>query len=751
VLNFNVTYDSSITSQSQSFQTMYHTAVNAALAFFQSEFTNNVTVNITFAWGGTGANFVAENNFYYQTYSYAQIVTALKASQHSADDIAAYTTLPVNDPTGTGHLYGLTTGQAMALGLTVGFSHPYDDYVTLSSDLAWTFDPNNRAVPGKYDAIGAMEHEITEGIFGRIGSLGSASAGLASGVYTPLDLFRYSAAGVRDFNPGHNDYFSIDGQHLLTEFNNHKQFGGDVSDWYPTIQGDSFGDSYSGVAGLVTATDLRELDILGWTLASSLPDLTAGSLTLSATAAGTSVGYQINNVGGAAAGASTTGIYLSTDSTISSADALLTTASTPSLTVGGVDSEIASLSFPGNLTPGTYYIGALSDYNGQVTEGDETNNASNAIPVILGNNSANTLTGTAGDDTIFGLGGNDTINGGAGADVMIGGIGDDVYYVDNPGDVVIENANEGNDIVYASVDYTIGPNIESVVLVEGAGDINVVGNSMANALVGNSGDNTLDGKGGNDTMIGGAGDDIYFVDSTSDLVVENPNEGNDIVYASVDYTIGPNIESVVLIEGAGNINAAGSDTANALVGNSGNNTLDGKGGDDTMIGGAGNDIYFVDSTSDLVVEKPNEGNDIVYASVDYTIGPNVESLVLIEGAGNINGSGSNVDNAIVGNSGNNVIDGGGGHDLLTGNAGNDTFVFASGEANGDAIVDFSGNGAAAGDSFRFTGFGTAAQGATFTEIGTTNQWQIHSGLDAHNEVITLLNSASVHPSDYILV
>ena len=54
-MNFNVTYDSSVTSQSQSFQTMYHTAVNAALAFYQSEFTNNVTVNITFAWGSTGS------------------------------------------------------------------------------------------------------------------------------------------------------------------------------------------------------------------------------------------------------------------------------------------------------------------------------------------------------------------------------------------------------------------------------------------------------------------------------------------------------------------------------------------------------------------------------------------------------------------------------------------------------------------------------------------------------------------------
>ena len=105
-------------------------------------------------------------------------------------------------------------------------------------------------------------------------------------------------------------------------------------------------------------------------------------------------------------------------------------------------------------------------------------------------------------------------------------------------------------------------------------------------------------------------------------------------------------------------------------------------------------------------------------------------------------------NTLVGNSGDDILDGGGGLDQLTGNGGNDTFVFAAGEADGDAVVDFTGNGALAGDSFRFVGFSTAAGGGTFTQIGAT-QWQIHSGLDGHNEVITLLNGASVHASDYV--
>ena len=113
------------------------------------------------------------------------------------------------------------------------------------------------------------------------------------------------------------------------------------------------------------------------------------------------------------AAASTTGLYLSTDSTITTSDTLLGTFSSPSLGAGGSDSESIALSLPTNLTAGTYYLGVIADYNGQISESNETNNASNAIPIIVGNSNANTLTGTTGNDTMFGLAGNDTINGGS--------------------------------------------------------------------------------------------------------------------------------------------------------------------------------------------------------------------------------------------------------------------------------------------------------------------------------------------------
>jgi Ca2+-binding RTX toxin-like protein len=67
---------------------------------------------------------------------------------------------------------------------------------------------------------------------------------------------------------------------------------------------------------------------------------------------------------------------------------------------------------------------------------------------------------SADNDVLYGFGGNDFLYGGSGADVMIGGIGDDDYYVDSLGDAVVENAGEGNDEVFSSIDYTLTANVE---------------------------------------------------------------------------------------------------------------------------------------------------------------------------------------------------------------------------------------------------------------------------------------------------
>mgnify|MGYP006169882921 CR=1 FL=1 len=69
----------------------------------------------------------------------------------------------------------------------------------------------------------------------------------------------------------------------------------------------------------------------------------------------------------------------------------------------------------------------------------------------MGGDGDDILTGEDGDDLLSGGTGNDTLDGGAGADTLIGGAGDDTYVVDNVGDVVTEQADEGTDLVQVAI------------------------------------------------------------------------------------------------------------------------------------------------------------------------------------------------------------------------------------------------------------------------------------------------------------
>jgi Ca2+-binding RTX toxin-like protein len=278
-----------------------------------------------------------------------------------------------------------------------------------------------------------------------------------------------------------------------------------------------------------------------------------------------------------------------------------------------------------------------------------------------GNTAANHLTGNSGANVL---------NGGAGADIMEGGAGNDSYFVDVAGDVVIEQANEGTDLVTSSVDFTLGANIENLTLA-GAAAINGTGNALNNNIIGNGAANLIDGGAGVDTMSGGAGDDIYIVSDAGDTVSEGVGQGTDTVRSSIGFALGANLENLEL-QGVANINGIGNTANNHIIGNTGNNVLNGGAGADTMEGGDGNDSYFVDVAGDVVIEEANEGTDLVTSAVDYSLGANIERLTLTGTA--INAIGNDLNNTIIGNDQDNFIDGGAGVDTMSGGAGDDTYI-----------------------------------------------------------------------------
>jgi len=331
-----------------------------------------------------------------------------------------------------------------------------------------------------------------------------------------------------------------------------------------------------------------------------------------------------------------------------------------------------------------------------------------------GNGLANVLTGNSG---------NNLLDGAAGADTMAGGSGDDTYVVDNAGDVVAELANGGIDTALASVDWTLGANVEKLTLT-GTANLAGTGNELANTLTGNTGNNRLNGAAGADTMAGGLGNDTYVVDAAGDVVTENAGEGTDTVEAWLGWTLGVNLEQLRLM-GTADLNGTGNTVDNVLWGNAGKNVLDGKAGADTMAGGLGDDTYLVDVAGDGVTEAAGEGTDTVESRVDWTLGANFERLVLA-GTSNLKGTGNALANTLTGNSGNNLLDGGAGADTMAGGLGNDTYVVdnaldvvSEGEGAGVDTVLSSLNWILGANVERLTLTGTAHRSGTGNGLANT--------------------------------
>ncbi|WP_162148510.1 polysaccharide lyase family 7 protein [Asticcacaulis sp. AC402] len=325
-------------------------------------------------------------------------------------------------------------------------------------------------------------------------------------------------------------------------------------------------------------------------------------------------------------------------------------------------------------------------------------------------------TGNVAGNTLIGTIGNNRLDGGAGVDTLSGGLGNDTYIVDVTGDVVVEGADSGIDIVQSSATWTLAANVENLFLT-GVAAVDGFGNDLGNLLFGNSAVNTLTGGLGDDTYVvtdgdlvveaagagkdtvqsgrtwtlaenlenltltgseavdgfgnalnnylsgntavnvltGGLGDDSYKVHTSSDVVVENSGEGTDTVFAIANFTLSANIENLTLI-GINHVTATGNGLNNVLIGNTGINTL---------TGGLGDDTYYIQNATDTIIEQHLQGTDTVFSSVSYSLFARAIETLILQGTEALTATGNSLANSLTGNAGDNILIGGGGNDTYT--------------------------------------------------------------------------------------
>jgi Ca2+-binding RTX toxin-like protein len=174
--------------------------------------------------------------------------------------------------------------------------------------------------------------------------------------------------------------------------------------------------------------------------------------------------------------------------------------------------------------------------------------------------------------------------------------------------------------------------------------------------------------GGIDTFSYGISHDVYDVDAASDVIVENPGGGIDLVRATASYTLGANVENLRLM-GSDPLDGTGNDLDNILYANDAANTLDGGTGNDTA-------SYLFAGAAVTV--------SLAAAGAQATGGSGSDTLISIERL-----EGSNFNDSLTGTAGADTLLGGEGNDTLNGGAGADSLVGGSG--NDSYVVDNAGD------------------------------------------------------------
>jgi autotransporter-associated beta strand protein len=284
------TFGASITSDPN--VAVIEAGIDATIQRVEADIANPITVTIDFQEMTTGLG-LSQTTTYDESYSSYRSWLANNQIL-SANDTTALASLPnqaANPVTGNSSNSSMTIaapllrslGQTAAGGLTSNGNSggTFDGDIGLNTSIM-NLSRTGTQNAGYYDLQAVAGHEIDEvlGIGGTGSTLssGDPSVPTTTGV---LDLFRYSASGVRSFNlnPNVNAYFSINGGNTNLVYFDQNNEGADFSDWGngtanaeagntpPQLQ-DSFGTP--GADTNIGVNELTALDVVGYNLISYL-------------------------------------------------------------------------------------------------------------------------------------------------------------------------------------------------------------------------------------------------------------------------------------------------------------------------------------------------------------------------------------------------------------------------------------------------------------------------------------------------